>query len=366
MSTQTERNTSHERRGYYMKINIVIPSTLMGGGLRNIFQYANDWVEKGSNVVVYIPVLYEGIDRKINIRTSIGNTFIRKGKIEWFSCKFGVKKAIVKDAFIRNADVTIAVGPETARMVSRLNKKKGKKILFVQGHEVNETASNLEDIDRTYIYDNLHIVVITKYMRDYIYNLTGKEAEIIYNGVPEEEYIEEEKKKHIPKTIIMLANFATYKGGYHGLEIMKKLKKKYGVRCILYGIKNDSHIPQDFEFYQAPSRDKLMELYREADICLFPSVEEGWGLVATEAMANKCAVVGNNTGCLKEIGRHEENAMITYELNYEKMQEYVEQLINDDKMLKKIQENGYQTVKKMSRTKSFEQFEMYLRKLAEC
>lgn len=33
------------------------------------------------------------------------------------------------------------------------------------------------------------MVVITKYMRDYIYELTGEKAEVIYNGIPENEFI---------------------------------------------------------------------------------------------------------------------------------------------------------------------------------
>lgn len=53
---------------------------------------------------------------------------------------------------------------------------------------MNEQKTNLEDIDRTYQY-GMHMVVITKYMRDYIYELTGEKAEVIYNGIPENEFI---------------------------------------------------------------------------------------------------------------------------------------------------------------------------------
>lgn len=347
-----------------MKINIVIPSILMGGGLRVIFQYANDWVKRGEDVVVYIPMIFEDVDRKKKLRTSIGNTFKRGTKIDWFPCSFYVKKAVaISDLFIRDADITIAVGPSSARSVSNLNDKKGKKILFVQGHELNEQGTNLEDIDRTYSYENMNIVAITNYMKDYIYKCTGKNAKVIWNGVPEEEYYVGEKKATETKTIIMLANFAHYKGGYEGLNILKKLKEKYAIRCILYGVNDDPNIPEDFEFYKQPPRKQLMKLYTEADICLFPSVEEGWGLVVTEAMANKCAVVGNATGCLREFGKHAFNAMITKPLDYEKMLDYVEQLILDNELLKYIQKNGYDTVKKMNQQKSMNEFYEYLHDL---
>ena len=346
-----------------MKINIIIPTILMGGGLRVAFQYANDWVERGHDVLVYVPMLYEEVDRKIKVRTSIANTFLRGTKIEWYDCKFPVKKAVnVSNQFIRNADITIAVGPCSARRVSRLNEKKGKKVLFIQGHEVNEQKTNLEDIDRTYQY-GMHMVVITKYMRDYIYELTGEKAEVIYNGIPENEFISVPKISNEQKTIIMLANFSHYKGGYNGLEVLKRVKKKYNVRCVLYGLTKDEHIPDDFEFYQQPSRKRLMQLYREADICLFPSVEEGWGLIVTEAMANKCAVVGNRTGCLRDFGEHEINALITDEPDYTQMEKYIERLLNNQELLITLQENGYKEACKMKRNMSFEHFNQFLEDL---
>lgn len=161
----------------------------------------------------------------------------------------------------------------------------------------------------------------------------------------------------------MLANFSHYKGGYNGLEVLKRVKKKYNVRCVLYGLTKDEHIPDDFEFYQQPSRKRLMQLYREADICLFPSVEEGWGLIVTEAMANKCAVVGNRTGCLREFGEHEINALITDGPDYTQMEKYIERLLNNEELLITLQENGYLEVCKMKRNMSFEHFNQFLEDL---
>lgn len=54
-----------------------------------------------------------------------------------------------------------------------------------------------------------------------------------------------------------------------------------------------------------------MRLYSEADICLFPSIREGWGLTVTEAMAHKCAIVGNNTGVVLEICEDGKTALIS-------------------------------------------------------
>ena len=89
-----------------MKINIVIPTILMGGGLRVIFQYANDWTDRGYDVLAYVPMLYREVDLNIKFRTSIANTFFRGTQISWFECKFKVKKTVtVSDGWIRDADI---------------------------------------------------------------------------------------------------------------------------------------------------------------------------------------------------------------------------------------------------------------------
>lgn len=347
-----------------MKINIIIPTILFGGGLRVIFQYANDWVNKGNDVIAYVPMLYREIDLKIKPKTSIANTFLRGTKISWFNCRFKIKKVFaVSNLWIRNADITIAIAPSSAWPVHRLSEKKGKKIYFVQGHEVDEHGDNFSQIDRTYQYKNLNLVVITHYMKDYIRKKYQRNSEVIPNGIPQNEFLQGPKPSGPQKTIIMLGNFSYYKGGYQGLELLKRLKKEFDVRCILYGYKHDEQIPADFEFYLQPKREELIKLYQESDICLFPSIEEGWGLVVAEAMANKCAVVGNNTGCLREFGKHKENALIVENADFDKMYQYTRDLLNDPKILKQLQQKGYETISQYTSAVSFEKFEYYLESL---
>ena len=63
-----------------IKLNIIVPSLVQGGGLRIIFSYANYLVEQGHDVVVYVPVLYvwpKVRNNKINWKTSAGNSRLR-------------------------------------------------------------------------------------------------------------------------------------------------------------------------------------------------------------------------------------------------------------------------------------------------
>lgn len=343
-----------------MKINIVIPSTVLGGGVRVLFLYSNYLVQNGHDVVIYVPMLaYSNQRGKPNIKTSIANTFKRRTVVNWFDCQFKIKLApAIKDIFIRDADITIASAWYTAPDVFDLSASKGKKIYFIQDYEI--WNQNKEIVDATYKLD-MNRIVITKSLQKLLNKNFGVDSTVIYNGHHNDEYLDEEKVINNRKCIIMLCNTANYKGGWSGIEILKKLYKKYGVRIILFGVTKPSGIPEYFEFYVQPQRAKLMSLYEQADICLFPSLKEAWGLTAIEAMANRCAVVGNNTGCLSELCSDRKEASIVYDFDFQKLELKVEELINDEVLLKEIQDNGYQLAKSLSWDISFKKFENYLK-----
>lgn len=345
-----------------MKINFVIPSTVLGGGIRVIFIYANYLVEKGHDVVVYVPMLFKWDDiPKLNIKTSLANTFKRGKKVSWFDCHFKIALAWrISDKYIRDADITVASAWFTARNVYNLSPSKGQKVYFVQDYEIWHQDKSC--VDASYKL-NMHKIAITNNLRDTLQKECGVDATVVYNGHNQSEFISGVKKLNEPRTIIMLGNFSDYKGGSIGLNILKNIHKKYGVKVIIFGVNNVKNLPDFVEFYQQPRRDLLMSLYRKADICLFPSMQEAWGLTAIEAMANKTAVVGFNTGCLKEIATNEVNAVIVNDFKQDTLQLELEKLILDECKLKRIQNAGYDLVKNITWSKQADKFESVLLKI---
>jgi glycogen(starch) synthase len=63
-------------------------------------------------------------------------------------------------------------------------------------------------------------------------------------------------------------------------------------------------------------RDRL---YRIADLSVFPSLYEPFGIVALEAMAAKCPVVVSDVGGLKEVVKHNETGIIVHTDNVESL-----------------------------------------------
>lgn len=347
-----------------MKINIVIPSTVLGGGVRQIFSYANALVERGWDVVIYVPGIYwpnrEGFP---NIKTSIANIFKRGTKVDWFDCKFPIKIAtIVNNRFIRDADFTIATAWSTAKEVSMLNQKKGKKIYFIQDYEINKTGSDKDKVEATYKF-GMNNVVIANWLKDIVHQVSGVTPFVLYNGIKDNEFIKSEKKINKYRKIIMIGNMAWYKGGKQGLQILEELKVEYNIVPILYGAGPIKNLPSDIEFYLRPDRKKLMQLYEEADICLSPSVREGWGLTVTEAMAHKCAIVGTNTGAIKELCVNNENALISKPEDYVDLKKNLIKLIKSDEKLLELQETAYKTALTLKESKQIDKLEEFLNKI---
>lgn len=339
------------------KINVIIPSSVLGGGLRIIFTYCNYFVSKGYDVCVYIPCLFAWPDiengRPI-VKTSIANTFKRGTKISWFDNKFIVKLAWkITDKYIRDADIVIATAWFTARSVYNLSGSKGKKIYFIQDYEIWHQKKGI--VDASYQL-NMKRICITQTLANTILKECGVHSEVVYNGIDSQEFYNGNKKINKKKTIIMLGNFSDYKGGIQGLKILTKIYEKYQTRIIIFGIQKPNPLPDYIEFYHSPERSLLISLYRESDILLFPSLQEAWGLTVLEAMANKVAVVGMNTGCLEEIGIDNENVLLS-DKNYKLLYERLDTLINDEKLILKLQNNGYETAKKFVWENSYKKIE---------
>lgn len=344
-----------------MKINVIIPFTYLTGGIKVIFLYANYLSENNYDVVCYVPKIpyrfnFSFVDY---IKNFIKNTFFWKRDSNWNSKNFKlISVPLINDKYIRDADITIATAWPTANSLNKLSHKKGKKVYFIQAYEV--FSGKEKKVNATYTL-LLNRIVVTKKLHDLLKTKFNVESTIIYNGLLSNEFIRKPKPKHLIKNILMLVNTSPNKGYSEGLKILKTLSLKYDINVTLFGVKAIEDIPDNFIFLEKPSRDILLEAYYNADIYLFTSKYESWGLPVLEAMSYQCAVVGMNTGALEEIGKNDYNALIAN--NYSELYSLLEKLLNDDILLKKLQLNGYELAKQYNWENSYEIFENYLRSL---
>lgn len=349
-----------------MKVNFIIPFTSLTGGIRVAFLYGNYLVSKGNDVTFYFPFIPYKFKRTFIelLRSAMGN-FYKKNNVKWFENNFKIKMVpLIRNQYIDNADIIIATAWPTAYDVYNLDQNKGKKIYLIQDYEI--WSGKKEDVDLSYKLP-MYRIVITNKLNKLLLDKFNVKSKVIYNGLNDGEFIANKSdiENRKIKVILMQYNEAANKGIRKGIEILETIEKKIKIKIILFGYKKGKFIPNNFEFYESPSRKILMDLYRKSDIYLFPSEYESWGLPVMECMANKCAVVGNNTGCLEEIGIDNENAIIVDGFDKKIVEERLEKLINDDDLLNKIKENAYKLAKKFKWSNSYISFENCIDQLIE-
>lgn len=350
------------------RINFVLPSLGESGGLKVIYKYSELMRLRGYDVFLYFPIIpYKLNDNQNNFylfykfigRFIKYKLFNRHKKIK---CNYKIKPVLkINNIFIRDGYCTIATAWPTAFDVEKLAERKGKKIYFIQDYEIwdNEVKGKL-----TYELP-LKKIAISKWIVQQLENQGVKEKiYIANNGLSVNDYSCQKKYDRKMINCLMLAHSLPKKGVEYGLCAFKEAKKvNKNLTLKMFGLKNYQNIPKDIELVVNPTKEELRKLYAETDIFIYPSITEGWGLTVVEAMAAKCAIVGTSTGCLLDLGVDGYNCLLSKPFDTEKMQKNILKISNNRTLQKKMGENAFKTVQKLSWNDSCENLIKIIKKI---
>jgi glycosyltransferase involved in cell wall biosynthesis len=93
-------------------------------------------------------------------------------------------------------------------------------------------------------------------------------------------------------------------------------------------------------WYPSLNHEKILELMRQNDVLVFPSLFEGFGLVITEAISQGLPVIATDHTCAPDIISHEQEGFIVPIRSPQSIQERLLQLINDRALLRFMSENA--------------------------
>lgn len=130
------------------------------------------------------------------------------------------------------------------------------------------------------------------------------------------------KKKYLDLTLLLV-------GGGFELQKLKKLSETLGIndRVKFVGLINKPEIIRTY--------------YNAVDICVFPSLSEGFGIVTIEALACKKPVVGTKGHIGGGVLKHEENALLAEVKSPESLAENISLLLDDAELRDKLSSTGY-------------------------
>jgi glycosyltransferase involved in cell wall biosynthesis len=159
------------------------------------------------------------------------------------------------------------------------------------------------------------ITAVSRFTAELVRSDTGLQQEIrvIYNGIDENRFVPATSGPDRTRGINVLfsGNLTRKKGADLLPEIATMLNP--GI-SILYtsGLRSNSQLPAHPALRcvgQVP-HEEMPKLYNNCDILLFPTVREGFGLAAAEAMACGLPVVTSNCSSLPELVEHEKGGYL--------------------------------------------------------
>lgn len=332
------------------------------GGHKVVYEYCNKLVEKGHEIHIYY--FYGNRFKKKNIPEFLRKVVIRiygsyVGPKKWFDLDKKVKLHVIKtEKQIRQTDVLIATGVETAKSVANYDGQLTSKFYFVQDYET-WTCPETEVLD-TYRL-KLKKIVVSKWLKVLVDKYSEEEAYLISNCI-DERIFKVNKEKRLEHSLVFHYRSAQHKGASYALEVINRLLKIYP-NMVVNVISPENIIeglPKNVIWYKGISPREVAAINNRSQVFMCTSIDEGFGLPGLEAMACGAAVVSTEYKGVLEYAVNGENALLSPVRDVQAMVDNIKRLFEDEDLRKRISENGVKTGKDRSLQKAAGEFEQVL------
>lgn len=325
-----------------MRVNFILPgnSNLPIGGNKIVYQYANELSSRGHQVT--LTFLFDLHTNKLRflLKYLLRNQIIKKSRshkheITWFSLNKDIetKFDVTFLSEVKDADVVIATEARTTKVVSKLNKKKGRKYYFIQCYETWTFNENIEKLNNTFKL-GLNNIVISKDLQKKVSKVAGKKATYIPNFYNPNEFYIDNSIKSRKNIVSLLCHSQKTKRTKFGLEILAEVKKQIpDLQVQLFGITPPEEECADYVNYtnNASIKELRKDIYGISKIYLLASELEGWGLTGMEAQACGAALVSGRIGGVTEYATDDNSVLVDPYKKEEYVNAIVSLLRNDER-----------------------------------
>lgn len=227
----------------------------------------------------------------------------------------------------------------------------------------NDTSRYIHEQEYWLTYEAWRVIVASEFMKSEVHRIFDApldKIEVIYNGVNaskfEFDWSDEERAEYRAKfakpdekIILYVGRFVREKGIHLLLDaanvvLAQDPKAKFvivgsgGARDRFQRFSDWAGIGDRVQFTGFMSSRPLYQLYRCADVAVFPSLYEPFGIVALEAMAAGAPVVASDSGGLKEVVLHDQTGTSQFSGNAESLAWAILRVLNDPDRARKLSE----------------------------
>ena len=218
----------------------------------------------------------------------------------------------------------------------------------------DEQQRYINDTEWMLTYESAEVIVNSNYMKNDLQRLFGLPYEKInvvpngvnltlFNGVERDYNFRRKYAMDNEKIILFMGRLVYEKGIQHLIDAMPKILEKYNdsklVICGKGGMIEELKmqveamgISNKVYFAGYLHGKDVQRMYKAADVAVFPSTYEPFGIVALEAMLSEIPVVASDIGGLNEIIDHRINGMKSYTGNANSIADSIVEVLYDSKL----------------------------------
>ena len=355
-----------------MRITFLMPGYIWGpsGGFKVIYEHANRLVSRGHQVTVVHP-------RRLHFRPPIESTFRQRVRrtyadfmelvstpsINWHPVDKRVNLLFVPSSHQRHipdGDVLFATAWNTARPVMDYSAAKGEKCYFIQHYETWMGPKDL--VDETWRMP-LRKVVISRWLLEVGKNLTDHSLTYVPNGIDHERYKVTYPIAARPRQVAMMCSPVAFKGSKDGIAALRIAKKTFpDLRVVLFGNSRRSPwIPHWMTYAKDPQQNWIVEeLYNRSSIILSSSVTEGFALPPAEGAACGCAIVGTDSGGIRDFVQEGITGLLSPPKNPEALANNICLLLGNDDIRIRLAQAANERIKQFNWERSSDLLEDFI------
>ncbi|MDP1808313.1 MAG: glycosyltransferase family 4 protein [Actinomycetota bacterium] len=359
-----------------MKVNFCISGIPATGGIRAIFEYANGLRRKGHTVTITIPyrdtkptwfdleaalIMPSESDQAKTDDRQYSQLHEMPEELKTYAQYIQRRTNTEQNLLLLMPDCDINIATDFPTAIPVYLSKKGKGCYFMQHYErlfadARPFDSLIEALDADYTY-HLPLVKIanSSWLKNIIWEKFEAESYLCCNGVNLDHFHPLANTKDDNRLTIasFSGNGVAWKGFKDAVAAMKIVFDQTRDKNIVWKVyggapevtTEDAGIP--FEYVGQVYKEKLTELYNEADIVFLSSWYESFPLPPLEAMACGTPVVVTEYGT-EDYAIDGETALVVTPRQPEELAKAILTLIDNPKKRDYIARNGIDCVRKFS------------------
>ncbi|ODA39535.1 glycosyltransferase family 4 protein [Desulfosporosinus sp. BG] len=328
-----------------MKIVFPVLSLEMGGGARFIYHLANALFDKGHDVEVVMP------DKGLQVWPL--RTKLRRVK------ELTASSIPSADFILPNFYLTVKPAWES---------QKGRVVRLSLGYEPLWVPDS-ETAKKTYLI-GAPIMSISQWHRQLLRQETGLDSRVISGGVdtsvfhPYPKRSEQTEIKNIFYIMRDPASGYTWKGGSDFLKALNRLKDTVNFELTVSMPENALFTsPVPCRLMTSTKDQELARLYAEADLFVYTSYFEAFGLPPLEAMACGTAVVTTDCGGNRDYVRNGENCLLVPPSDIDLLSIAIYSLLTQNTDRQRLASSGHLFAQTWSWQRTADQVEAFLMSL---